>query len=180
MKFNGEKLLYLEDDLVLAKVTKNALLKRGLDVCHFETIAAVKASQELQYFDFAILDLKLEDGNSLELIEQLKRVNHEINILVLTGYASISTAVKAVKLGATNYLAKPATVSQILASLIDDTSSETSEFVDAGSYSVKRLEWEHIQRVLDENNGNISAAARQLKMHRRTLQRKLKKKPVAE
>ncbi len=180
MKFNGEKLLYLEDDLVLAKVTKNALSKRGLEVCHFESIAAVKASSEIQHFDFAILDLKLEDGNSLELIEQLKSVNHDISILVLTGYASISTAVKAVKLGATNYLAKPATVSQILASLIDNVPTEFNESIDAEAYSVKRLEWEHIQRVLQENNGNISAAARQLKMHRRTLQRKLKKKPVAE
>jgi two-component system response regulator RegA len=98
---------------------------------------------------------------------------------VLTGYASIATTVDAIKLGATQYLAKPADVDSILKAL-SATDVVIEDEVSAGPMSVDRLEWEHIQRVLAENDGNISATARALKMHRRTLQRKLAKRPVKE
>jgi two-component system response regulator RegA len=98
---------------------------------------------------------------------------------MLTGYASIATAVEAIKLGADNYLAKPADIDEILAALNDDTDHDEHDPEFQEPMSVRRLEWEHIQKVLLENDGNISETARQLKMHRRTLQRKLQKKPVA-
>ena len=98
---------------------------------------------------------------------------------MLTGYASIATAVEAIKLGADNYLAKPADIDEILAALDNDSDEEEHDAQFQEPMSVRRLEWEHIQKVLLENHGNISETARQLKMHRRTLQRKLQKKPVA-
>jgi two-component system response regulator RegA len=100
-----------------------------------------------------------------------------MRILMLTGYASIQTAVEATKLGATQYLPKPASVDEILAALANETANPDIP-VAAQPLSVERLEWEHIQRVLAEHDGNISATARALNMHRRTLQRKLAKKPV--
>ena len=101
----------------------------------------------------------------------------------MTGYASIATAVEAIKLGADNYLAKPADTDEILTAMFADFNSKAQDLDDKvklETMSVRRLEWEHIQRVLMENNGNVSATARQLNMHRRTLQRKLQKKPVAK
>ncbi len=100
-----------------------------------------------------------------------------MRILMLTGYASIQTAVEAIKLGATNYLPKPAGVAEILSALQSDQPNTELEIAEQ-PLSVDRLEWEHIQRVLAEHDGNISATARALNMHRRTLQRKLAKKPV--
>ena len=103
-----------------------------------------------------------------------------MRILVLTGYASIATAVEAIKLGADNYLAKPADADEILTALLGENSPAQEDSSNIGEpMSVRRLEWEHIQKVLKENDGNISETARQLKMHRRTLQRKLQKRPVA-
>lgn len=176
-----KKIIYIEDDAALAMVTSRALTARGFYVDHFTSVDAV--SIDLGVFDMALLDLKLVEGLSLPFIQQLLAVNPSIKIVVLTGYASIATAVQAIKLGATNYLAKPATIDQILLAFEGSPESaldpvESSD--DIENMSLRRLEWEHIQQALAENNGNISATARQLKMHRRTLQRKLAKKPVAE
>lgn len=115
----------------------------------------------------------------LKLIGAVRQTNPECRIVVLTGYASISTAVDAIKLGADHYLAKPIEVDAIVRSLTDQQAPDDDDAGDA-TLSVSRLEWEHIQRVLAENAGNISATARALKMHRRTLQRKLSKRPVRE
>ena len=133
-------------------------------------------------FAFGILDLNLGGETSLNLIPILKKQLPEIRILILTGYASIATAVEAIKLGADNYLAKPADADEILSAMLasDGIKMEPNESTSLEPMSVRRLEWEYIQRVLMENNGNISATARQLKMHRRTLQRKLQKRPVAK
>jgi two-component system response regulator RegA len=98
---------------------------------------------------------------------------------MLTGYASIATAIEAIKLGATHYLAKPVDADEVVAAL-NKVDGDSSLFVSDSPLSVDRLEWEHIHRVLAENDGNISATARALKMHRRTLQRKLNKKPAKE
>jgi two-component system response regulator RegA len=110
----------------------------------------------------------------------LKATNSPIRILILTGYASIATAVEAIKLGADNYLAKPADTDEIVAALVEKSAGQAQN-TDANMepMSVRRLEWEHIQKLPMENDGNISATARHLKMHRRTLQRKLQKRPVA-
>ena len=119
----------------------------------------------------------------MSLIPVLREHNAEMKILVLTGYASIATAVEAVKRGANNYLPKPATIKDILNSL-EETEAQgvnTEEEAFRGTVmSPKRLEWEHIQRILNENDGNVSATARELNMHRRTLQRKLQKFPTKD
>lgn len=170
--------LYVEDDTVLAAVTKRALDRRGIRVDHFVSVRAASENCQPQSYTKALLDLKLEDGSGLELVEYLLQQNPELKIVVLTGYASIVTAVHAIKLGAINYLAKPATIEQILHAFSEHVAPD-SDTVDH-VLPLRRVEWEHIQQALADNSGNISATARQLKMHRRTLQRKLSKKPVAE
>ena len=128
------------------------------------------------------VDLHLGNDSGLTLVAPLRDLQPDARILVLTGYASIATAVQAVKDGADNYLAKPANVETILSALQEEASEQTAEeaIEHPALLSVARLEWEHIQRVLAENSGNISATARALNMHRRTLQRKLAKKPVRQ
>jgi two-component system response regulator RegA len=117
-------------------------------------------------------------GKLETLIPQLLAINADCRIVVLTGYASIATAVDAIKLGAIQYLAKPVEIEAILAAFETDDGPDLETAAPDEPLSVDRLEWEHIQRVLNENDGNISATARALKMHRRTLQRKLSKRPV--
>jgi two-component system response regulator RegA len=125
-----------------------------------------------------VLDLNLNGSSGLALIPQLLAINADCRIVVLTGYASIATAVDAIKLGAVQYLAKPVEIEAILAAFETDDVPDLETAAPDEPLSVDRLEWEHIQRVLNENDGNISATARALKMHRRTLQRKLSKRPV--
>lgn len=175
-------ILLVEDDHTLGDITRRALEKRSFLVSHVTDTAAAQAVLARTHVDYAILDLKLAEETSLSLIPALRAHNKQMKILVLTAYASIATAVDAVKRGADNYLPKPANVSEILAALsvsevpVDNVFDEK----DDGVMSPKRLEWEHIQRVLLKNDGNISATARELNMHRRTLQRKLQKHPVKE
>ena len=125
-----------------------------------------------------VLDLNLAGSSGLALIEPLLEANPAARIVVLTGYASITTAVDAIKLGAVQYLAKPVEIEAVLAAFAPDDGPDLELPAPDEPLSVDRLEWEHIQRVLNENDGNISATARALKMHRRTLQRKLSKRPV--
>lgn len=178
-----KNLLLIEDDEVFAQVTTRAMARRGFRVQHAPDKHKAMDIAHAFHFDYAILDLNLGGHSSLELIPVLRRKNPDMLILILTGYASIATAVEAIKLGATNYLAKPADAGQILAALLStDEGGGNSAHQPAPiqePMSVRRLEWEHIQKVLQENDGNVSETARQLKMHRRTLQRKLQKKPVA-
>jgi len=173
-------LLLVEDDEVFARIVTRALAHRGYRVIHADSADAVESLLSEHNVDHAILDLNLGGHSSLSLIPVLKAHHKDMRILILTGYASIATAVQAIKLGADNYLAKPADADEILAALFSGKSYESvSDTNILEPMSVKRLEWEHIQKVLKENDGNISATARQLKMHRRTLQRKLQKRPVA-
>lgn len=125
-----------------------------------------------------VLDLNLNGSSGLALIPELLANNPDCRIVVLTGYASIATAVDAVKLGAVQYLAKPVEIEAILSAFEEDDGPDFDLPVSEELLSVDRLEWEHIQRVLYEHDGNVSATARALKMHRRTLQRKLAKRPV--
>ena len=186
--------IIVEDDAVLSGVMQNSLQKRGYEVtCASDTEQASNQLQEKidnrqAAFDLAIVDLKLAKENSLAFLPVLRRSNPAMKILMLTGYASIATAVEAVKQGADNYLPKPASMSEILQALGEGHGKENEgdELSLAGAteslapLSTKRLEWEHIQRVLHKNDGNISATARELNMHRRTLQRKLQKNPVKD
>lgn len=175
---NIERILLVEDDETLGVITKNALEKRGYTVVHVMTIASARLAYEQTRFSIAILDLKLEDETSLALIPELRKRNAEMKILMLTAYASIATAVEAVKLGANNYLPKPANISEILSALELEESIDNGVGESMSVMSPKRLEWEYIQRVLLKNDGNVSVTARELNMHRRTLQRKLQKHPV--
>ena len=179
---DSEKLLLVEDDEVFARVISRALKHRNFSVSHAKTSDEAFQLINDSNFAFGILDLNLGGETSLNLIPILKKQLPGIRILILTGYASIATAVEAIKLGADNYLAKPADADEILSAMLasDEVTMEPNESTRLEPMSVRRLEWEHIQRVLMENNGNISATARQLKMHRRTLQRKLQKRPVAK
>jgi two-component system, response regulator RegA len=170
------KLLFLEDDHALATVTQRALTQRGFDVQHYQSIEETLKGMHNGHYQYALLDLKLDDGTSLNLIEEFVKTWPDIKIVVLTGYASIATAVQAIKYGAANYLSKPASIDQILRAF-DEQDDPADE---ASAMALGRMEWEYIQQALQDNDGNISATARQLKMHRRTLQRKLSKKPLAE
>lgn len=175
----ARRLLMVEDDEVFASVTGRALGRRGFSVVIANTLEQAYRIINEQEFDYAIIDLNLAGQSSLELIPPLRERFSQARLLMLTGYASIATAVEAIKLGADNYLAKPADIDEILAALDDGHAGTHADIPFQEPMSVRRLEWEHIQKVLMENDGNISETARQLKMHRRTLQRKLQKKPVA-
>jgi two-component system response regulator RegA len=170
------RLLLVDDDVTFCSVFNRALLRH-----HFSVAVAHAIDQALEVAGrfqptHAVVDLKLGDDSGLHLIKPLLSLNKGMQIIVLTGYGSIPTAVKAIKEGAGNYLAKPVDVGTIL-SAFDSTGKEPAEDPVATPMSLRRLEWEYIQRVLAEHDGNISATARSLSMHRRTLQRKLQKRP---
>ena len=174
------RFVVIDDDPAFNRVLTRALAQRGFNVFGAqepETALDLARAHEPEY---VVLDLNIAGSSGLRLIEPLLAVNPDCRILVLTGYASIATTVDAIKLGATQYLAKPADVDAILKALHATDVIISEEEMASGPMSVDRLEWEHIQRVLAENDGNISATARALKMHRRTLQRKLAKRPVKE
>jgi len=173
----------VEDDDVFSRVISRALVHRGYEVFYAAQADSAIVLNETEALDYAILDLNLGGHTSLKLIPVLKEKNPIIRILILTGYASIATAVEAIKLGADNYLAKPANADEIVSALVEKPEGEAplhNSNATMEPMSVRRLEWEHIQKILMENDGNISATARQLRMHRRTLQRKLQKRPVAK
>ena len=176
---NNGVVLLVDDDETFLKVLSNAMGRRGFDVvsssCINDAVTQAKKTKPAG----AVVDLKLEGESGLDLIPLLIGINPEMNIVVLTGYSSIATAVTAIKRGASEYLSKPVTASEIIKALAGELQHQ--EGADEFSpMSVERVEWEHIQKVLKENDGNISATARSLGMYRRTLQRKLAKKPVAE
>ncbi len=170
-----KQLLYLEDDAPLASMTMKALVRQGFHVLHYDSIAAFKARPALADTSHALLDMRLDDGHSMGLIPELLSHHPRIKIVLLTGYASIATAVHAIKLGAYNYLPKPASIDEILAAF-NETPTLAGDI--NASMSLRRLEWEKIQQALSANQGNITLTAQQLNMHRRTLQRKLQKRPV--
>jgi len=173
------RLLLVDDDEVFLRVLGKAMGKRGFDVSCSTGIAGAVALAKKAVPSMAVVDLKLEAESGLDLIPLLIEINPDMNIVVLTGYSSIATAVTAIKRGASEYLSKPVNASDVVKALAGDASKqETLE--EFSPMSVERMEWEHIQKVLKENDGNISATARSLGMYRRTLQRKLGKRPVAE
>ena len=175
-----QTVLVIDDDEVFCQ-----LVKRGLGKHHFKVLIANKAQDAIATArsttaDFILLDLRLGNDSGLQLIEPLLSIHANSQIIVMTGYASLATAVQAIKLGAVNYIAKPIDIPALVNVLKNpDSPQPLSPQQDMNPpTSLKRLEWEHIQRILHENDGNISATARQLNMHRRTLQRKLQKKPT--
>jgi two-component system, response regulator RegA len=174
-------ILIVDDDAVFARTLALAMTRRGHTVTSAANSAAALDLAASRVFDAVVLDLRLGTESGLHLIEPLRARQPLARLLLLTGYASIATAVAAIKLGAVQYLPKPAGVDEILAALGNaDAASGCEADVEAATepLSVDRLEWEHIHQVLAQHEGNLSATARALKMHRRTLQRKLAKRPV--
>lgn len=169
-------LLLVDDDAVFCGVLCRALEKRGFAVTVAHSVEDATPLAQDSPPEYAVVDLKMDGASGLVLIKVLHELDPATRIVVLTGYSSIATAVEAIKLGATQYLAKPANADEIVAAFGHSASADIQ--LNAQPPSVERLEWEHIQRVLGENQGNISATARALNMHRRTLQRKLGKRPV--
>lgn len=172
------RLLLVDDDESFTRIASRVLARRGFEVrvAHEIDTALTLATDPV---DCAVVDLVIGNTSGLKLVPKLRERHPAIRILVLTGYASIATAVEAIKLGADNYLTKPADAEAILRALQHTAPRSTTPVPDL-PISMDRLEWEHIQRVLADNDGNVSATARALKMHRRTLQRKLAKRPVRE
>lgn len=168
-------LLLVEDEVNLRERLARALKNRGYEVRAADSLAAARQASEEDSPELAILDLRLPDGNGLSLVSALREIDPSTRIVVLTGYGSIATAVEAIRLGAVNYVTKPATTDQILAAFQPDDAGAHAEL---STPSLARVEWEHIQRVLADCEGNVSEAARRLGVHRRSLQRKLSKKPV--
>ena len=177
----GWRILVVDDDVVFAQTLALVMARRGHSAMTAENNDAALSLAASHVFDAVVLDLRLGSESGLHLIEPLRLQLPRARILLLTGYASIATAVAAIKLGAVQYLPKPASIDEILAALCDEASDVNAaagiEPPD-GPLSIDRLEWEHIQKVLEQHEGNLSATARALKMHRRTLQRKLAKHPV--
>lgn len=175
-----QTILVIDDDPAFNRILCRTLSNRGLSCIGALDGTTALAEMRRVRPDAVILDLNLDGSSGLPLIAPLRELRPDTRIVVLTGYASITTAVEAIKLGAHQYLAKPADADSILRALVDSFAAEPDEAAPQETMSVDRLEWEHIQRILAENQGNISATARALKMHRRTLQRKLAKRPVRE
>jgi two-component system, response regulator RegA len=170
--------LIIDDDPAFNAILVRTLERRGHPAKGtLDPAGALAMASELKP-PRIVLDLNLNGSSGLALIPELLVINPDCRIVVLTGYASITTAVDAIKLGAIQYLAKPVEIEAILSAFDNDEGPDLDLPAPDEPLSVDRLEWEHIQRVLNENDGNVSATARALKMHRRTLQRKLSKHPV--
>ena len=170
------KLLIIEDDEPFAQTLARRLTKHKFDcaICNKASDALVSCQSHQP--EFILLDMNLAGDSGLALLQPIKTYLPQVKIVLLTGYSSIATAVEAMRLGADDYLAKPVTTQMLLKALIGEYQELPLEVDHA--MSTDRVEWEYIQQVLVSNNGNVSATARQLNMHRRTLQRKLQKKPV--
>jgi two-component system response regulator RegA len=172
-------LLLVDDDAVYRERLAKAITTRGYDVRTAANAEQAAALAEADSPELAVLDLRMPGESGLELLRRLKAIDPTTRILMLTGYGSIATAMEAVRLGAVHYLTKPADVDDILAAFHRD-SETTDAGVDVETPSLARVEWEHIQRVLNDCDGNLSEAARRLGMHRRSLQRKAARRRPAK
>ncbi|WP_218644587.1 response regulator transcription factor [Thiomicrorhabdus cannonii] len=179
--------LLVDDDATFLQVLRQALQYRQVACDLAETPQQALQLVQSQAYARIVVDLNIDGESGLNLLKAILESRPESKVLILTGYASVATAVEAIHIGAVNYLCKPASVDEIIQAFEwpepeeGSTASEnkqTEEDEEFQPMSVKRLEWEHIQKVLMEHGGNISATAQALNMHRRTLQRKLQKRPV--
>lgn len=170
---DNQNLLLLDDDTALRKRLERAMEQRGFMVTSVASVKEGIEASKLESFDYAILDLKLEDGSGLDVVKALHQTNADCRVVILTGFGNIATAVAAVKAGALDYLPKPANPDQIVAALLQQDGTMPPPPEDP--MSADRVRWEHIQRVFEQCDRNVSETARRLKMHRRTLQRILAK-----
>lgn len=171
-------ILVVDDDAAFRARLVRALSDRGLAVTAARSYDEAMTLARAETPELALVDLRLPGRSGLDVVRGLKDLDDTTNVVVLTGYGSIATAVESVRLGATTYLTKPVDADQILTAF-DEGATNAPEAHNL-TPSLARVEWEHIQRVLNDCDGNISQAARRLKIHRRSLQRKLSKNPAAE
>jgi two-component system response regulator RegA len=164
--------LVVDDDQSFRERLVKALSDRGCAVSSADNVQQAKELLAEQSFERIIVDLKMPGASGLELVEFIESSGSEAEVVVLTGYGTIATAKSAIKLGAVNYLTKPASTDEILQAF-----EEEVELEDVPVPSLSQIEWEHLQRVISDCDGNISQAAKALGMHRRSLQRKLQKSP---
>lgn len=164
-----KSLLILDDDEAFRRRLARAMEKRGFEPVLAESVAEGMDVVSNSPPAYAVLDLRLEDGNGLDVVEALRAARGDFRIVVLTGYGAIATAVAAVKVGATDYLSKPADADDVTAALLSQ--SEMKPPPPENPMSADRVRWEHIQRVFELCDRNVSETARRLNMHRRTLQR---------
>jgi two-component system response regulator RegA len=176
----GVKMMVVDDDATFRNRLVKALASRGIEghgaADADEAISLARSVRPGR----AVVDLRMPGRSGLQLVRELTELDGGIRIVVLTGYGSIATAVEAVKLGAVDYLTKPADTEQILAAFRRSGEVEEPAALPEAAPSLARMEWEHIQRILGECSGNVSEAARKLGIHRRSLQRKLTKLPPLE
>jgi two-component system response regulator RegA len=169
-------LLVVDDDEVFRGRLGRALGERGFEVREADSLEALERAIRDKPPEFAVVDLRLPDGTGLQAVERLLEAEASTRVVVLTGYGSIATALEAVRLGASHYLTKPATTDDILLGFARPDGPITDALPDEAP-SLARVEWEHINRVLTDCDGNVSQAARVLGLHRRSLQRKLARYP---
>ncbi len=170
-------ILLVDDDEVFCATMTRALTRLGYQVLNAQNSEV--AMHQSDHADYAVIDLRIGNESGLYLIDALHHRHPELRMVVLTGFSSIATAVEAIKLGAVHYLTKPAEAVDIVKAF-ERVQGNSEMAISQQPMSVNRLEWEHLQRVLTEHEGNISSAARALSMHRRTLQRKLQKRPMTQ
>ena len=173
-EFKDKSLLIVDDDNSFRERLARAMNKKGFKVTQAESVQAGIDSIKITKPSFAVVDLRLNDGNGLEVVKELQNSNSESKIIMLTGYGNIPTTVAAIKEGAIDYLAKPADADDIEKALLADPKKKASP--PENPMSADRVKWEHIHRVFELCNRNVSETARRLKMHRRTLQRILYKR----
>jgi len=171
---NDRSLLLVDDDEAFVKRLAKAMEKRGFQPETAQSVADGKAAALLRPPAYAVVDLRLEDGNGLDVVEVLRERRPDCRIVVLTGYGAIATAVAAVKIGATDYLSKPADANDVMHALL--SRGDALPLPPENPMSADRVRWEHIQRVYEMCERNVSETARRLSMHRRTLQRILAKR----
>ena len=170
----GRRMLIVDDDRAFLQRLARAMEKRGFVTDTAESVAEARGRIEAAGPDFVVVDMRLEDGNGLDVIETLRSRRPEARVIILTGYGNIATAVTAVKLGAVDYLSKPADADEILSALMQTLDERA--LPPENPMSADRVRWEHIQRIYELCDRNVSETARRLNMHRRTLQRILAKR----
>ena len=172
--YKDKSLLIVDDDNPFRERLSRAMEKKGFVVTQAESVKKGIDSLKITKPAFAVIDLRLNDGNGLEVVKEIQSLNSNSRIIMLTGYGNISTAVAAVKHGAIDYLAKPADADDVEKALLADPKSKAQP--PENPMTADRVKWEHIHRVFELCNRNVSETARRLKMHRRTLQRILSKR----
>ena len=173
-EFEDKSLLIVDDDNPFRERLARAMEKKGFQVSQAEGVKKGLESVKQKKPAFAVVDLRLGDGNGLEVVKEIQSSNSKSRVVMLTGYGNIPTAVAAIKQGAIDYLAKPADADDVERALLADPNSKAAP--PENPMSADRVKWEHIHRVFELCNRNVSETARRLKMHRRTLQRILSKR----